>query len=178
MLLPQLLSLDSPALGAAAATGSGTVQMAAWVDAERLLLVVCIGSSSSALLVELAVDGGAGAAREMAAVSSGVPRLLACCSRPPPGSGVLLQQHGGTLLAYSAGGLLQPLPAAASFPCGCSQMVAVPAEAAAPADGAPAAKSAAAAFGLSSRGQLYLGARQLATGVTSFAVRAPASGWP
>jgi hypothetical protein len=154
-------------LEAAAATGSGTVQAAAWVDDIRLLLVVSIGSSDSELLVEVAVDAAAGTAAEVAAISRGVPPLICCCSRPD--GGVLLQQHSGTLSLYSAGGLLQPLPAAASFPGACQQMAALPAAAVAPSAAADPAM-AVVAFGLNARGQLYWGARQLAADVTSFAV--------
>ena len=167
-LLPRLLAVESPALEAAAATGSGTVQAAAWVDDTRLLLVVSIGSSDSELLVELAVDATAGSAAEVAALSRGVLPLICCCSRPD--GGVLLQQHSGALLLYSAGGLLQPLPAAASFPGGCQQMAALPTAAVVPWGAAADPAAAVVAFGLNARGQLYWGARQLAADVTSFAV--------
>ena len=133
----------------------------------RLLLVAGIDSSASELLVELAVDAAAGTAREVAAIDSGVPPVLGCCPRPGPGGGALLQQPSGALLLYTPGGTLRTLPTAAGFPCGCQQMAATPP--AAPADEAGA--SAPAAFGLSGRGQLYWGGRQLAADVTSFAVR-------
>ncbi len=168
-LLPQRLALESPTLEAAAATGAGAAQLAAWVAEDRLLLVAGIDNSSSELLVELAVDSAAGMAREVAAMDSGVPPLLACCSRPGPGGGALLQQHSGALLMYTPGGTLRTLPAAAGFPCGCQQMAATPPAVVEQADG-----TAPAAFGLSGRGQLYWGSRQLATDVTSFAVRAAA----
>lgn len=138
-----------------------------WVAEGRLLLVAGIDSSNSELLVELAVDAAAGTAREVAAIDSGVPPVLCCSSRPAPGCGALLQQPSGALLQYTPGGTLATLPAAAGFPSGCQQMAATPpAAAAGEADGA-----APAAFGLSSRGQLYWGGRQLAADVTSFAVR-------
>lgn len=169
-LLPQRLVLESPALEAAAATGAGAVQAAAWVGEDRLLLVAGIDSSSSELLVELAIDALAGTAREVAAIDSGVPELLAVCSRPGPGGGALLQEHSGALLLYTPGGTLRTLPAV-GFPCGCQQMAATPPAAAEQAD-----STGPAAFGLSARGQLYWGGRQLASDVTSFAVRAPVSG--
>ena len=169
-LLPRRLTLDSPALEAAAATGAGAVQAAAWVTDNRLLLVAGIASSASALLVELAVDEAAGTATEVAALDSAVPPVLACAQRHGPHGGVLLQQHSGRLLLYRAGGALQELPPAAGFPCACLHMAATPAaveEAA-----GHGALAAPAAFGLSARGQLYWGSRQLAADVTSFAVRA------
>lgn len=166
-LLPRVLALDAPALEAATATGSGAVQTAAWVGEGRLLLVVGISSSGSELLVELEVDAAAGTAVEVAAIDSGVPPLLCCTSRPGPAGGVLLQQHSGRLLLYSAGGVLQPLPAAAGFPCGCQQMAATPA-AAAGLEQEGLGPAAPAAFGLNARGQLYWGSRQLAADVTSF----------
>ncbi len=161
-LLPQHLALDSPALEAAAATGSGGIQTAAWVSERRLLVVASISSSASALLVELEVDVAASRATEVVAVDRDVPRLLCCASRPA--GGALLQQHGGGLLLYSPGGQLARLPPSAGFPTACPHMVAMPAEAAA---NGPAA---AAALGLSPRGQLFWGTRKLASDVTSFAV--------
>ena len=166
-LLPQRLTLESPTLEAAAATGAGAVQLAAWVAETRLLLVAGIDNSSSELLVELAVDEAAGTAVEVAAIDSGVPQLLACCSQPGGSGGALLQQHSGALLLYTPGGTLRTLPAPAGFPCGCQQMAATPPAAAEQAD-----SGALAAFGLSARGQLYWGSRQLAAEVTSFAVSA------
>ncbi|KAL4420046.1 hypothetical protein ABPG77_007485 [Micractinium sp. CCAP 211/92] len=167
-LLPQRLALDSPALEAAAATGSGGIQTAAWVSERRLLVVASISSSASALLVELEVDVAASRATEVAAVDRDVPRLLCCASRPA--GGALLQQHGGGLLLYSPGGQLARLPPSAGFPTACPHMVAMPAEAAA---NGPAA---AAALGLSPRGQLFWGTRQLASDVTSFALRHSGTG--
>lgn len=166
-LLPRRLELESPALEAAAATGAGAVQAAVWVAEGRLLLVAGIDSSASQLLVELAVDAVAGIAREVATIDSGVPPVLCCCSRPGPAGGALLQQPSGALLLYTPGGTLRTLPAVAGFPCGCQQMAATPPAAAADEVGT----SAPAAFGLSGRGQLYWGSRQLAADVTSFAVR-------
>lgn len=128
----------------------------------RLLLVASISSAASALLVELEIAAAAGRATEVAAVDRDVPGLL-CCASCPAG-GALLQQHNGSLLLYSPGGQLAPLPPAAGFPTACPLMAAVPAEAAAE------GPAAAAALGLSPRGQLFWGARQLAADVTSFAV--------
>lgn len=142
----------------------------AWVGEARLLLVAGVDSSDSQLLVELAVDAATGSAREVAAIDSGVPPLLGCAPRPGPAGGALLQQQGGRLLRYSPGGPLEELPHAAGFPCACPRMAAVPAEAAD--EEGPASVSSAVAFGLSASGQLYLGGRQLAADVTSFAVSA------
>lgn len=131
------------------------------MDERRLLLVAGICNSASELLVELEIDEAAGTAAEVAAVDRDVPRLLCCASRPA--GGVLLQQHSGSLLLYSAGGVLAPLPPAAGLPSGCPQMAAVPAEG--------AGTASAAAVGLTPRGQLYWGSRMLAADATSFAVR-------
>ena len=165
-LLPRLLALDSPALEAAAATGSGGVQAAAWVDERRLLVLSGIASSSSGLLVELEIDEAAGTATEVAAVDRHVPPVLCAASRPA--GGVLLQLRSGALLLYSAGGGMEALPASAGFSQPCPQMAATPGEAA---GGDGGAAGGPAAIGLSAGGQLYWGARQLAAGVTSFAVR-------
>lgn len=162
-LLPQLLALDSPALAAAVAAGSGSVQTAAWVTSDRLLLAMCIAGSSSELLVEVEVDAEAGTAAEVAAVSFGVPPLLCCCACPGSRGGVLLQLHSGELMLYSLGGQLQPLHSADCFPRGCQQMAALP-PASLAATGSPA-------VGLNANGQLYWGSRLLASEVTSFAVR-------
>ncbi|KAL4852847.1 Elongator complex protein 1 [Chlorella vulgaris] len=167
-LLPQLLALDSPALAAAVAAGSGSVQTAAWVTSDRLLLAMCIAGSSSELLVEVEVDAEAGTAAEVAAVSFGVPPLLCCCACPGSRGGVLLQLHSGELMLYSPGGQLQPLHSADCFPRGCQQMAALP-PALLAAMGSPA-------VGLNANGQLYWGSRLLASEVTSFAVRSSGPG--
>jgi hypothetical protein len=157
----------SPALEAAAATLSAAVQATAWAAEGRLLLAAAVGNSPSALLVELAVDAAAGSATEVAAIDAGVPPLLAVV--PCHGGGVLLQAADGELLAYTPGGELTALPRAAGFPTGCPQMAALPPGGGG--QGAGQGQQGAPAVGLSPRGELFWGGRQLAADVTSFAVR-------
>jgi hypothetical protein len=180
-LLPLLLALSSPTLQAAAAAGDACAQMAAWAGPQRLLLVLSVTGSPSALLVELEIDEAAGTATEVAAISQDVPPLLSCCAVPGDSGadgGVVLQEASGKVLMYLPGGTLQPLPAAAGLPCACPQMAALPASAlqAPGAANGGSLREGVAVLGLSARGQLYCGARQLAADVTSFAVR-PAASW-
>ena len=120
------------------------------------------------LSLQLLVDLAAGTASELA-LSPAPGRVLRCVLHPV--AGALLQLEGGEMWQYGCSGTSEPgqlEPAEGSgFPCSCPAVAATPAAALelAPPGGCPLA------FGLSASGRLLWGARQLATEVTSFAVR-------
>eukprot|EP00887_Chlorella_sp_A99_P002271 scaffold10.g2271.t1 len=155
------------------------------------------GGSCADVLVELALNPATGVAEEVAACACAP--VLALAPAPAPAREAaplaaaagkeaaaapraLVQGHSGALLAYESGGQLADAGPEAGFPVPCPRMALAPPPAAVPAPevvnlwhgiggAAVEAPPAAAAFGLSERGQLFLGARQLAADATSFAVR-------
>lgn len=196
-LLPRLLRLASSGLEAA---GAAPPRLAAWLGRDRLLLVAAarvrtahlpddersrasgVGASSGGadVLVEVAIGDG-DEATEVAVRMC--PPVLALAPAAPEGpllpapwqplapapTTALLQLCSGRLLLYSSGGALEPAPEAACFPVPCPRMAAAP-----PAAGLP--HGPAAALGLSERGQLLCGGRQLAADATSFALRCEGPG--